>query len=393
MAGTWQWNDFTEELSGEELRNYAREHNRFIYPYVLFTGSDIAMFKNVKVKDAKKRFIVCALDDMNEKDTKDGQVIYEIESWARMCDWESCAADSYEGAIARWNKHMKKTAAKMLKPPFRRFMAMESSSIVTNIFLWGILFFILSFNSSMSEFFHSHYILASLLFGLLCSNIKNIFIKSYGEEIPRETLRSWSEVSTHNFNENFYEKAMRQWENLRQLCENSVPLYLLWRRGKLQSDALLPIETADDGNDTNGKIYCQEIRDSLRGQIEEISDLRTRISDKFVKRDVEDILKVLQEIQQAVSFTESSAKVLAARRIVSYWNDELISLLKSYMDLLNNSSEEAAATKEKIEAVLQDLYPVYKKELGRITKAETIEIDVAIDIMRKEIDQVMNKGR
>lgn len=393
MAGTWQWNDFIEELSGEELRNYAREHNRFIYPYDILTGSDIAMFKNVKVKDAKKRFIICPLDDMNEKDTKDGQVIYEIESWARMCDWESCADDSYEGAIARWNKQMKKTAAKMMKPPLRRFVAMESSSMVTNIFLWGVLFFLFSFNSSVSDFFHSHYILTSLLFGVLCSNIKNIFTKSYGEEIPRETLRSWAGVSTHKFDEAFYEKAMRQWETLRQLCENSVPLYLLWRRGKLQSNALLPIETADDGQDTTGKIYCQEIRDSLRGQTEEISDIRTRISDKAVKRYVENILKVLQEMQQAVSFTESSAKVLAARRIVSYWNDELIALLKSYMDLLNNSSEEAADTKEKIEAVLQDLYPVYKKELGRITKAETIEIDVAIDIMRKEIDQVLNKER
>ena len=101
----------------------------------------------------------------------------------------------------------------------------------------------------------------------------------------------------------------------------------------------------------------------------------------------------MQEIQQAISFSGNSAKVLSARRIVSYWNDELISLLKSYMDLLNNSSQEAVETKDKIEDILQDLYPVYQKELGRITKAETLEIDAAIDIMRKEIDQVMDKGR
>ena len=131
----------------------------------------------------------------------------------------------------------------------------------------------------------------------------------------------------------------------------------------------------------------------MGGQISEIGDLRTRISDRAVKRYVEDILKALQEIQQAISVTESSAKVLSARRIVSYWNDELISLLKSYMDLLNNSSQEAVETKDKIEDILQDLYPVYQKELGRITKAETLEIDAAIDIMRKEIDQVMDKGR
>ena len=131
----------------------------------------------------------------------------------------------------------------------------------------------------------------------------------------------------------------------------------------------------------------------MGGQISEIGDLRTRISDRAVKRYVEDILKALQEIQQAISVTESSAKVLSARRIVSYWNDELISLLKSYMDLLNNSSQEAVETKDKIEDILQDLYPVYQKELGRITKAETMEIDAAIDIMRKEIDQVMDKGR
>lgn len=393
MADTWQWNDFIEVLSGDELRHYAQEHNVFIYPYDIFTSSDIAMFKNVKVKDPKNRFIVCALNDMNEKDTKEGKVIYEIEPWARMCEWESCAADSYEGAIARWNKRMKKTAAKMMKPPLRRFVALESSSMVTNIFLWGFVFFILSFNSSVSDFFHSHYILAGLFFVLLCSNIKNIFTKSYGEEIPREILRSWAGVSTHRFNEAFYEKAMRQREKLRELCENSVPLYLLWRRGKLQSAAPPAIEAAESGEDTSSKIYCQEIRNSMGGQISEIGDLRTRISDRAVKRYVEDILKALQEIQQAISVTESSAKVLSARRIVSYWNDELISLLKSYMDLLNNSSQEAVETKDKIEDILQDLYPVYQKELGRITKAETLEIDAAIDIMRKEIDQVMDKGR
>ena len=131
MADTWQWNDFIEVLSGDELRHYAQEHNVFIYPYDIFTSSDIAMFKNVKVKDPKNRFIVCALNDMNEKDTKEGKVIYEIEPWVRMCEWESCAADSYEGAIARWNKRMKKTAAKMMKPPLRRFVALESSSMVT----------------------------------------------------------------------------------------------------------------------------------------------------------------------------------------------------------------------------------------------------------------------
>jgi len=392
MADTWQWNDFIKVESGDTLRNYAREHNFFIYPYDIFTGSDIAMFKNVKVKDPQKRFIVCVLSDMNEKDARDGQVIYGIKPWERMGDWESSAADSYEGALVRWNKRMKKTVVRMLKPPLRRFMAMEYSAMVTNIFLWGFLFFILSFNSTVSDFFHSHYILASLLFVILCSNIKNIFIKSYGEEIPREILRSWAGVSTHGFNEAFYEKAMQQREDLRQLCENSVPLYLLWRRGKLHPATPLTIEAADDGKDSSSKMYCQEIRNSLNRQISEISDLWTRIPDEAVKRCVECILKTLQEIQQAIFFSESSAKVLSARRIVNYWNDELISLLKSYMDLLNNSSDEAAGTKDKIEAVLQDLYPVYKKELGRITKAETMEIDAAIDIMRKEIDQVMNKG-
>lgn len=126
-------------------------------------------------------------------------------------------------------------------------------------------------------------------------------------------------------------------------------------------------------------------------QIIEISDLRTKISDKDVKRNVENILKILKEIQQAISATENSSKILSTRRVVSYWNDETISLLNNYIKLLNNSSDKASDTKRNIEAVLKDLYPVYKKELGRITETNTLEIDAAITVMRNEIDQVLNR--
>ena len=143
--------------------------------------------------------------------------------------------------------------------------------------------------------------------------------------------------------------------------------------------------------DITYQIYCKEIRDSLHSQIGEISDQRTKISDKAVKGYVENIIKILEEIQQTISVENASQKTISARRIVSYWNEETISLLQNYTQLINNSSDEATDTKTSIEAVLKDLYPVYKKELGRITETSTMEVKASIAVIRNEIDQALNK--
>ena len=68
-----------------------------------------------------------------------------------------------------------------------------------------------------------------------------------------------------------------------------------------------------------------------------------------------------------------------------------ISLLQNYTKLLNNSSDEAAETKNGIEEILKDLPQVYKKELGHITETSTIEIKASISVIRNEIDQVLNE--
>lgn len=392
---TWQWNNFILAGTGETLRTFAKEHDIFIYPYDILTASDIAMYENIKSKDHKERFIVCAVDDMMKKESKNGTTIYQITTWARMSDWNSYSAETYEVAIELWNKRMKETAQKLLKPPLRRFFSIEYTAIVKNLFAWGFVFFIVSLNNDVFYFLRDHYILVFSIFTLLCSNVKNIFVRSYGEEIPRDILRGWANVSTYKFNDNFYEDAMYQWSTLRELCENSVPIYLLWKRGKLQkieATAGVPVvEAPDKTKDATYKIYCQEIKDALHLQIIEINDLRTKVSDKAVKHYVEDILKILKETQQAISVTENSHKTLSARRIVSYWNDKTISLINNYIKLLNNSSDEATNTKCNIEQVLRDLYPVYKKELGNITKTDTMEIDATITVMRNEIDHVLNR--
>ena len=394
MAINWQWNNFRLTADGDALRSFAKEHGIFIYPYDIQTGSDIAMFEGIKVKDPKQRFIVCSMDDMKQKTVKN-ETAYEISTWSRTGDWDSYCSESYEGAVELWNKRMKKTAKYLLKPPFLRFFLIEHPAILLNICIWGVIFLITLSTNEVSSFFREHYIFTSSIFVLLCSNVKNIFLKSYGEEIPSDILQKWAIANTHGYDEKFNSDAIYQWHLLRERYENSVPLYLLWKRGKLRSSKKdvnpKAIESHGEQQDITYQIYCKEIRDSLHSQIGEISDQRTKISDKAVKGYVENIIKILEEIQQTISVENASQKTISARRIVSYWNEETISLLQNYTQLINNSSDEATDTKTSIEAVLKDLYPVYKKELGRITETSTMEVKASIAVIRNEIDQALNK--
>ena len=394
MAVNWQWNNYILMANGDALRCFAKEHGIFIYPYDIQTGSDIAMFEGMKVKDPKQRFIVCGIDDMREK-TISGITSYEISTWGRVGDWDNYCSESYEGAIELWNKRMKETAQQLLKPPLRRFWLNEYSAIFMNLLLWGFIFFIVSLNNNVFFFFRDHYIFTLSIFILLCSNVKNIFLKSYGEEIPRDMLQKWAYANIYGYDEKFCDDAIRQWAMLKERHDNSVPLYLLWKRGKLRAakDDETPkeIESHDEPQEMTYKLYCREILDSLRIQIDEISDLRTKIFDKTVKGYVENILKILREIQQTISAEDAYQKIISARRVVSYWNEETISLLQNYTKLLNNSSDEAAETKNGIEEILKDLPQVYKKELGHITETSTIEIKASISVIRNEIDQVLNE--
>ncbi len=93
MAVNWQWNNFILMANGDALRCFAKEHGVFIYPYDIQTGSDIAMFEGMKVKDPKQRFIVCGIDDMREKTISD-IASYEISTWGRVGDWDNFAEKS-----------------------------------------------------------------------------------------------------------------------------------------------------------------------------------------------------------------------------------------------------------------------------------------------------------
>lgn len=185
---------------------------------------------------------------------------------------------------------------------------------------------------------------------------------------------------------------MSVWPEIKRLYENSIPIYLMWKRGKMQLPVSAPgTDVPNTTEDMSPNLYFQEIRDALHLQIGEIHDQCTKISNKTVKGYVENILKVLKEIQGIISSANESTKVLSARRVVSYWNEETISLLKNYTRLLNNSSDEAIDTKSSIEEILKDLHLVYKKELGRITETDTIEIKASIAVIKNEIDQVLNR--
>ena len=139
--------------------------------------------------------------------------------------------------------------------------------------------------------------------------------------------------------------------------------------------------------------YCREIKAKLAAQIEDIAEQGAKISDRSVKRYVEDILKILRGIQQAVSMGASEAQIIRARKVVTYWNEETLSLLANYLLLTGNSSQEARDTQESIATLLHDMAPVYRKELDRITASHTLEIKASMAVLQKEIEEALHKEK
>jgi len=398
MALTWQKYKFILAANGEALHNFAREHNLFIFPYDLRRTADIALYENIVTKNPSERYIICAVCDMKKLETDNNLTTYIFDNLEILENWNIRISETYEGAIYNWNVLMKNTANTLLKPPLQRIWDTEFPYAITKFVLYGILGFLFLLDNDNYHFFLEHNIVILTLFIIVCSNIKNIFLKSYWEEVPESFLFSWANADISKFDEEFFKDAMSAKEALKKLYENSVPIYLLWKRGKLRSqirerekaeEESKNKETPEKEVDNTYEVYCEEIKSSLSLQINEIRDLKTKIYDMAVKYDIDNILKILSEILQTISAEENSPKIISARRVVSYWNDELISFLKSYVELLNNSSDEAAKSKNNIENIIKDLYPVYKKELGRITKADTIEIDAAVKVMRDEINQAL----
>ena len=139
--------------------------------------------------------------------------------------------------------------------------------------------------------------------------------------------------------------------------------------------------------------YCREIRQKLAEQIATIEEQRTKIADRAIRRYIDEALKILGEIKQAISPGNLETQVIGARKVVSYWNEETISLLENYLLLARNSSREAQDTQSSIATMLHDMVAVYRKELGRITANHTLEMKASMNVLQKEIEETLGRER
>ena len=396
---SWLRHPFKLARDGNSIRELAKRKDLFLCPYDILTGSDIALFEDTKSKTAE-RYFVCALDEMRRSTGRNSDMYRHADT--NVIWLPRYYAASHEEAIRLWNDRAQLMARRMLKPFPWRFFLMEYAGMFWTAIVWGIVFFLLAINNEIFHFIDDHSYFALLVYIMICSNAKNIFLKSYGEEIPSDILERWAGQHGAFFEEDFHAQAMAEWEFIRESHENSLPIYLLWKRGKLRSrqpivNPALPPATAPaepqeperTEEDRSHEDYCQEIKSLLAEQLNDIQDYRTKITDKVVRKDIASIVGVLGEIQQVISSNNSTEEILLARPVVTYWNEKVLSLLRSYVRLLNNSSDEADATKRNIEEVLQEVHHVYRKELGRITEKNTFELNASIAVMREEIDQAL----
>ena len=389
-----KWNQFKLLGDGDFLRAYAREHDRFICPYDLLTGSDIGLFENLEATRKEEQYLICAMKDVKLGSSK-GEKLYKIAPQGLYKNVFACSAATYEEALELWNRKMQQTAKNLLKPIPRRFLAMEMEGIFINVLGWGLFVLMLGFIPFVYEFLKENVLL--IIFILLCSNLEHLFMRSYGEEIPRRTLDLWAHPPKDKFSEGVYGQMLGEWEDLKERHARALPYYLLWKRGQLRGAAEeeeaaepepVPVQSEPDYRD-----YCREIRTRLKEQLKAIEEQRSKISDRSVRRYVEDILKVLKEIQRAVSLGASDSQVIGARKVVTYWNEETLSLLENYLLLSGNSSQEAQDTQSSIAGLLHEMTPVYRQELGRLTAGRTLEIKASMAVLQKEIEETLHRGK
>jgi hypothetical protein len=389
-----QWNQFKLLGDGDFLRNYAREHNLFIYPYDLLTGSDIALFEDLDARRNDERYLICALSEVAPGSDKGGK-LYKLAPQAIYKHATACRGATYEAALAFWNERMQKLARTLLQPLPRRFLSLEGGAIFINILGWGLFVLVLGFIPFVYEFLKENALV--IIFMLVCCNLEHLFMKSYGEEIPGRTLELWAQSAQGKFSEGLYGQMMGDWEELKERHAKALPYYLLWKRGQLRNaaDAEVAAEPESEAGqaEPDYRAYCREIKAKLAAQIKEIAEQGTKISDRSVKRYVEDIVKILREIQCAISVEAAEAQAIGARKVVAYWNEETLSLLENYLLLSGNSSQEAQDTQSSIAALLHDMAPVYRKELSRITASRTLELKASMSVLQKEIEETLHRGR
>lgn len=384
---------------GDFLREYAREHNLFIYPYDLETGADIALYENTETKEKMQRYYICSLEEVKPRYGKAG-----LHEKLLFCDFGSqcrqdCAGD-FAGALASWNTRMRKRLKTLQKPFLWRFLALEADSIFLNAIFLGLLYYLIVFFPALDNLLRE-YAWPFIVMFFIC-NLENIFTRSYGAEIPRSTLSYWAKARWQAFSEQFYQEAMAAWPEVQKQHQNSPPIYVMWRRNLLEAadeqerEEPGPQSLAANGNQDDEltyQAYCREILGRLDHQAEELKDRQTKIRDRFVRQQVEKILKLLDEIRAALGQGEVEARVIAARKVASYWNEETISLVDNYLLLANNSSREAGKIQDRIVAMLRDMTHVYREELGRITATHTMELKASMEVLQREIDEALSRDK
>ena len=60
-----KWNNYTLAGDGNYLRRYAKEHNLFLYPYDISTGSDIVLLEpSNEQSPSERQYIICTLSEI-----------------------------------------------------------------------------------------------------------------------------------------------------------------------------------------------------------------------------------------------------------------------------------------------------------------------------------------
>ncbi|MCB1158963.1 MAG: 5-bromo-4-chloroindolyl phosphate hydrolysis family protein [Leptospiraceae bacterium] len=130
------------------------------------------------------------------------------------------------------------------------------------------------------------------------------------------------------------------------------------------------------------KMY-KEVMANGEKQLSEIRDISKKIVDPGIKRKVEEITGLIEQIFE--NFKQDPADIKMSRQFLSYYLDTTMKILRQYNNLSQQKvvSKELTESLQKVDRLLDSLKEAFEKHYAKLLSNDIMDLDTEITVMEK----------